>query len=89
MRLSSSGDMSVSLVMRFVRASRQPCSTDTRLRRRCTPRRVRSIRPHRLELRMHAVPIQTRAMIHTPVRTGGGKKSAATMAAFGIPHTDA
>jgi hypothetical protein len=42
MRLSISGDMSVSLVMLFVRASRPPSSTDTRLRRRYTPRRARS-----------------------------------------------
>src|SRR5215475_4052301 len=38
---------------------------------------------------MHAVPIQTSAMIHIPVRAGGGKKSAATMAAFGIHHANA
>src|SRR5215471_11434403 len=41
MRLSNSGDMSVSLVMRFVRASHPLSSTDTRLRRKYTPRRVR------------------------------------------------
>src|SRR5215472_16528779 len=39
--------------------------------------------------RLHAVPIQTSAMIHIPVRAGGGKKSAATMASFGIHHANA
>src|SRR5262245_52057868 len=38
---------------------------------------------------MHAVPIQTSAMIHVPVRADGGKKSAATMIAFGIHHANA
>src|SRR5262245_25257951 len=38
---------------------------------------------------MHAVPIQMRAMIHTPVRAGGGMKRATTMAAFGIHHAKA
>jgi len=38
---------------------------------------------------MHAVPIQMSAMIHVPVRAGGGKKRAATMAAFGIHHANA
>jgi hypothetical protein len=38
---------------------------------------------------MHAVPIQTSAMIHIPVRAGGGTKRATTMAAFGIHHANA
>jgi hypothetical protein len=38
---------------------------------------------------MHAVPIQTSAMTHIPVRAGGAMKSAATMAAFGIHHANA
>jgi hypothetical protein len=38
---------------------------------------------------MHAAPIQTSAMIHVPVRAGGGKKRPATMAAFGSHHANA
>jgi hypothetical protein len=44
------------------------------------------VRPQRLAFRMHAVPIQTNATVHTIARTGMGANSVTTMAAFGAHH---
>src|SRR5262249_56023667 len=45
--------------------------------------------PRCLELKSTAVPTQTSATIHIPVRAGGGMKRPATITAFGIHHANA